>query len=69
MLIGEFRSSDLGELFKRERRLRESYEVYCRQHSKNINFKYCTLANALFQLEIFINKNRDNGDNGEIKSS
>jgi len=69
MLIGEFRSSDLGELFKREERLRDSYEFYCRQHNKNISFTYCTLASTLFQLEIFINKNTDNGNNGEIKGS
>ena len=55
VIIGEFTDSSLESLFKREKRLEEDYENYCRQHNRKITFSYFFLANALYKLQIKLN--------------
>lgn len=54
--IGEFIDSNLESLFKREERLEEDYENYCRQHNRKIKFSYFFLANALYELQVSLIK-------------
>ena len=61
--VGDFISNDLGELFKKEKRLLLQFEDYCRQHNKSIQLRYYVAADDLFILKIKLK----NGNNGEIK--
>jgi len=62
--IGDFISDDLGELFKKEKRLLSKFEDYCRQHNKSVELRYYIAADDLFILKIKLK----NGNNGEIKN-
>jgi hypothetical protein len=62
--VGDFISNDLGELFKKEKRLLLQFEDYCRQHNKSIQLQYYIAADDLFILKIKLK----NGNNGEIKN-
>ena len=64
MEIGDFISDDLGELFKKEKRLLLQFKDYCRQHNKSMELQYYIAADDLFILKIDVT----NGNNGEIKN-
>lgn len=67
MTVGEFIAEEIGELFKREHRIRLQYTKFCKEHEKILETRYCVNPDSLFVLQIIIlNKN---GNNGEIKSS
>lgn len=67
MIVGEFISENIGELFNREQKIRTQYIKFCKEHNKILKTRYSVDSGPLFVLEIII-LNKD-GNNGEIKSS
>ena len=66
MIVGDFISEEIGELFTKEQRIKAQYIEYCALHRKKLDTRYCLLPGPLFLLQIII-LNKDD-DNGEIKS-
>lgn len=62
MIIGEFISTELEELFTREGIVKTRFEPYCRQHSKVLTTSYEVSAKnkLVFILKFKINENDNN---------
>jgi hypothetical protein len=60
MVIGEFKSEEIGELFKKEHRIRVQYTKFCKEHDRVLKTKYCVSPNSMFVLKIIILKKYDN---------
>ena len=65
MIVGDFISEEIGELFIKEHRIMLQYIKYCKEHNKKLETRYCVLTGPLFLLQIIILDNNDN--NGQIK--
>jgi hypothetical protein len=63
MEIGEFTSTEFGELFNKEQDLRRKFIHYCSLHKKTLEFTYLITAE---NPVLFILKLQINGNNGEI---
>lgn len=62
MIIGEFISTELEELFTREEIVKTRFEPYCRQHSKVLTTSYEVSAKnkLVFILKFKITQNDNN---------
>lgn len=62
MIIGEFISTELEELFTREEIVKTRFEPYCRQHSKVLTTSYEVSAKnkLIFILKFKITQNDNN---------
>lgn len=62
MIIGEFISTELEELFTREEIVKTRFEPYCRQHSKVLTTSYEVSARnkLVFILKFKITQNDNN---------
>lgn len=62
MIIGEFISTELEELFTREEIVKTRFEPYCRQHSKVLTTSYEVSARnkLVFILKFKIGNYNDN---------
>ncbi len=62
MIIGEFISTELEELFTREEIVKTRFESYCRQHSKILTTSYEVSAKnkLVFILKFKITQNDNN---------
>ena len=65
MVIGEFQSSDLLYLFKREKDIKNNYKFYCATHNKQVKFEYGIKIEPDLTFTLTF-KLINNGNNGEI---
>lgn len=65
MVLGELISSNLIELFNREKVIKRRFKFFCRDHNKKFVVQYAIDDSnpPLFTLKIKL----ENGNNGEIK--
>lgn len=59
MIVGEFISEEIGELFNREQRIVDQYKKYCCEHEKVLDNRYTIRPDSLFALEIIIKDDND----------
>lgn len=54
MIVGDFISEEIGELFIKEHRIMQQFVKYCKEHNKRLETKYCVMAGPMFLLQIII---------------
>jgi hypothetical protein len=59
VIVGEFISDEIGELFNREQRIVDQYKKYCWEHGKVLDNRYSLRPDSLFALEIIIKDDDD----------
>ncbi len=60
MIVGDFISEEIGDLFIKEHRIMLQYIKYCKEHDKKLETRYCVLPGPMFLLQIIILNNDDN---------